>query len=190
MEGFWPAHRAVEWELTGKGLRKRSEIMTTSLMPARASRALKSWFGHDPFRSLQDEMDEMFSRFSERWNGEQGLAGMRIPSVDLSETDGELQIAVEMPGLKPEEIDIDVSGNTVRISGEHKEEKKEEKEEKGRRYHRIERRSGSFFRTVELPCSVEEDKVAAEYKDGVLKVTLPKAEEAKTHKVKVKSNGK
>jgi len=160
--------------------------MSTSLLPTRASRALKSWFGHDPFRSLQEEMDEMLGRFSERWTGEGGLAEMRMPSLDLSETDGEVQLTVDVPGMKPEEIDIEVTGQTVRIRGEHK----EEKEEKGRTYHRIERRSGSVFRSVELPCAVNEDKVVAEYKDGVLKVILPKSEEAKSHKVKVKANGK
>jgi HSP20 family protein len=93
---------------------------------------------------------------------------------------------VDVPGMKPEEIDIEVIGKTVRIRGEHK----EEKEEKGRTFHRIERRSGSVFRSVVLPCAVKEDRVAAEYKDGVLKVTLPKSEEAKSHKIKIKANGK
>jgi len=161
--------------------------MTTSLIPRRASRALTSWFGGDPFRSLQEEMEEMLNRFSERWNGEGALAErVFVPSLDLSETEGEVQLTVDVPGMKPEEIDIEVTGQTVRIRGEHK----EEKEEKGRTFHRIERRSGSVFRSVELPCAVKEDKVAAEYKDGVLKVTLPKSEEAKSHKVKVKAIGK
>jgi HSP20 family protein len=83
-----------------------------------------------------------------------------------------------------------VTGDTVRIRGEHKEEKKEDKEEKGRTYHRVERRTGSFFRAIELPCAVQEEKVTAEYKDGVLKLTLPKCEEAKTRKVKVKAIAK
>ena len=65
-----------------------------------------------------------------------------IPSLNLSETDSELQITMEVPGVNPEEVDIEVTGNTVRIRGEHK----EEKEEKGRTYHRIDRRTGSFLR--------------------------------------------
>ncbi len=157
--------------------------MTTSLVPRRASRALASLFGRDPFRALQDEMHQALSRFSENWTGEEA---MFVPSLDLSETDGELQLTVDVPGMKPEEIDVEVAGQRVRIRGEHK----EEKEEKGRTYHRIERRSGSVFRSVELPCAVKGDKVVAEYKDGVLKVTLPKSEESKSHKVKVKVNGK
>jgi len=163
--------------------RKRKPIMTTSLIPRRVSRALRSRLGRDPFRALQDEMDQMLSRFSESWNGEGAAEGEAVPSLDLSETDGEVQLTVDVPGMKPEEIDIEVTGQTVRIRGEHK-------EEKGRTFHWIERRSGSFFRSVDLPCAVNDDKVVAEYKDGVLKVTLPKSEEAKSHKVKVKANGK
>lgn len=164
--------------------------MSTTLVPHRVARGLSSWFGRDPFRALQTEMDDMLARFSEGWNGDGAHAGAFVPSMDMSETDSELQITMDAPGMKPEEIDIDVTGNTVHVRGEHKEEKKEEKEEKGRTYHRVERRTGSFFRSIELPCGVQEEKVAAEYKDGVLKLTLPKCEEAKTRKVKVKAIAK
>ncbi len=160
--------------------------MTTSLVPNRAARAMKSWFGRDPVRDLYAEMDNMLSQFSERWNDAGGLTETRNPSLDLSETNTEVQITMDAPGMKPEEIEIEVTGETVRIHGEHK----EEHEEKGCTFHRIERRTGSFSRFVELPCAVNEDKVAAEYKDGVLRVTLPKSEAAKTHKVAVKGNGK
>jgi len=161
--------------------------MTTALVPNRAARALRSWFGRDPFfRDLETEMDHMLGRFSDRWLGADGMPEMWNPSLDLSETDGEVQITMDAPGMKPEEIDIEVTGDTVRIHGEHK----EEKEEKGRKFHRIERRTGMFDRMVGLPCNVKEDKVAAEFKDGVLRVMLPKAEGAKTHKVAVKANGK
>ena len=147
---------------------------------------MTSWFDRDPFRNLYAEMENMLSRFSERWNGGDGLTEMWNPSLDLSETDKEILITMDAPGMKPEEIEIEVSGGTVRIHGEHK----EEKEEKGRTFHRMERRTGSFARVVELPCDVKEDMVAAEYKDGVLRVTLPKSEAAKPHKVTVKANGK
>lgn len=161
--------------------------MSTNLIPRRASRALSSILGTDPFRSLQKEMDELLDRFSLRWNGEgRGLEGISIPAMDVSETDGEVQLTVDVPGMKADEINVEVSGRTVQIRGEHK----EEKEEKGRTYHRIERRSGSVYRSVELPCAVNEGKVAAEYKDGVLTVKLPKSEEAKSHKVTVKAVAK
>jgi HSP20 family protein len=160
--------------------------MNTSLVPNRAARAMKSWFSRDPFRDLHAEMDNMLSQFAERWNDVGGLTEMMNPSLDLSETDSEVQITMDAPGMKPEEIEIEVTGDRVRIHGEHR----DEKEEKGRTFHRIERRTGSFARFVELPCAVKEDKVAAEYKDGVLKVTLPKSEVAKSHKITVKGNGK
>jgi len=159
----------------------------TTLIPRRASHALASWFGSDPFRALQNELDEALDRFSLRWSGNGGLPeAVSIPSIDLSETDRELHLTVDLPGMKAEEIGVEVTGRTVKIRGEHK----EEKEETGRTYHRIERRSGSVFRSVELPCAVKEDKVVAECKDGVLTLTLPKSEEAKSHRVTVKAVAK
>lgn len=159
--------------------------MVTSLVPRRAGRELFSEFGRNPFRAVQAEIDDMISRFSGR--DRNAIAeGTYVPSLDLSETDGEMQIKVDVPGIKPEEVDIEVSGNTIRVRGEHK----EEKEEKGRTYHRVERSTGSFFRSIELPCEIKQDDVAANYKDGVLTISLPKCEANKPHKVTVKTNGK
>lgn len=154
--------------------------MSTELS-TRPSGGLTSWFSRDPFRTLRDEMDSMLSRYATDWEGG-WLAGERVPSIDLSESDESLEVKMDLPGIKPEEIDIEVTGDTLRIRGE----RKEEKEEKGKTYHRIERRSGSFSRSLRLPCTVKEDKVAAEYHDGVLSIMLPKTKEAMTHKVKVK----
>lgn len=159
--------------------------MSTALS-RRLSRAMQPIFGGDPFAGLQKEMDDLLSRFQADWGGGDGLPAVTIPAADLSETDDSLQIRMDMPGLKAEEINIEVTGNSIRISGEHK----EEKEEKGRTFHRIERRSGSFARAMTLPVSVKEDKVTAECKDGVLTITLPKTETAKTHRVTVKNIGK
>lgn len=158
--------------------------MSTTLS-RRLSRAMQPLFGADPFAGLQKEMDDLLSRFQADWGGE-GLPAISVPAADLSETDDALQIRMDMPGLKAEEINIEVSGNTIRVSGEHK----EEKEEKGKTYHRVERRSGSFARALTLPAAVKEDKVTAECKDGVLTITLPKTETAKTHRVTVKANSK
>ncbi|MFO0918809.1 MAG: Hsp20/alpha crystallin family protein [Planctomycetaceae bacterium] len=156
--------------------------MTTALSN-RVSRALQPLL--DPFAGLQKEMDDLLNRFQSDWSGDR-FPAITVPAADLSETDDSLQIRMDMPGLKAEEINIEVSGNTIRITGEHK----EEKEEKGKTYHRIERRSGSFARAMTLPAQVKEDKVTAECKDGVLTITLPKTETAKTHRVTVKNNGK
>ena len=90
---------------------------------------------------------------------------------------------MDIPGMEAKDIDIQVNGHLLTISGE----RKEEKEEKGKTYHRIERRSGSFSRSVTLPCPVKEEAVDAQYKNGILMVKLPKAEEAKSKKIAVKS---
>ena len=146
----------------------------------RARRSVTPWSRREPFRSLREEMQDLAGRF---W-GEEGdgwlLGG--APSLDLSETDNSVQVTMDLPGVKASEIDVQVNGNILTVSGE----RKEEKEEKGRTYHRLERRVGSFSRSVTLPCAVQEGETAAECREGVLTITLPKSEEAKTHKIKVK----
>jgi HSP20 family protein len=133
-----------------------------------------------PLVVLRDEMDDLLSRF---FGGEDGwFAGRIVPTVDLAETDEAVLAKLDLPGVNPDEIDISISGNLLTVRGE----RKEEKEEKGKTFHRIERRTGAFSRSLTLPCAVNEDEVAAEYKDGVLAITLPKCEEAKSHKIKVK----
>lgn len=121
---------------------------------------------------------------AERFWGEEGdgWLGGAAPLADLSETESSVQIALDLPGVNPGEIDIQVHGNVLTIGGE----RKEEKEEKGRTYHRLERRIGTFSRSITLPCPVQEGEAAAEYRDGVLTITLPKSEEAKSHRIKVK----
>lgn len=157
----------------------------SSTLSTRLSRAIQPLIGIDPFAGLQKEMDDLLNRFQSDWNGNR-LPAVTIPAADLSETDDELQIRMDMPGLKADDIDIEIAGNSIRISGQHK----EEKEEKGRTFHRIERRTGSFARSVTLPAAIKDDKVTAECKDGVLTITMPKTEAAKTHKVTVKGNSK
>lgn len=152
-------------------------------VPARPSRVTQLPSLLAPFRSLREEMDDLISRFSRDWNG--NLQATYRPPTDIAETAEALEIHLDAPGMKPEDISIEVTGNLLKISGE----RKEEKEEKGKTFHRIERRSGQFYETMTLPCAVKEDKVQAEFHDGVLTITLPKSEDAKTHKVKVKSNG-
>lgn len=154
--------------------------MTTTL-PTRTSHGIGSWFDRTPLSSLREEMNDLFGRFSTDWDGG-FLTGGRVPSLDLSETDGTVEIKLDLPGIKPDEVDIEVTADSIRISGEHK----EEKEEKGKTYHRIERRAGSFSRSVTLPCAIDQENVAAESHDGVLTITLPKTEESKTRKVPVK----
>jgi HSP20 family protein len=116
--------------------------------------------------------------FTEGWFG-----GRLVPTVDLSENPTSVEVRMDLPGLKPEDIDIQLANNVLTISGE----RKAEKEEKGKTYHRVERRRGTFSRSLTLPTAVAEDKVDAEYREGVLTVTLQKTDEAKSRKIKVKS---
>lgn len=153
--------------------------MATSLIP-RLSRALSPFFDRNPFSALEEELDDLLNRYRSEWNGDGSMAVI-APPLDLSETEDAFQIRMNLPGVKAEEVDIQISENTLRISGEHK----EEKEEKGKTFHRLERRIGSFSRSLTLPAAVQADKVSAECKDGVLTVNLPKCEATKTQKIKV-----
>jgi HSP20 family protein len=85
--------------------------------------------------------------------------------------------------VSPKEIDVQVSGNQLIVSGE----RKEEQEEKGETFHRVERRTGRFSRSILLPCDVQDDGVDAKYQEGVLKITLPKTSEATTRHIEIKS---
>jgi HSP20 family protein len=136
----------------------------------------------EPFMALRDELSGFRSRFFEDDDDEGWLTRAMKPSFDMAETDAAIEIKMDVPGMDAKDIDIQVNGSLLTISGE----RKEEEEEKGKTFHRVERRYGSFSRSMTLPCAVNEDKVFAEYKEGVLTVTLPKTEDSKAHKIKVK----
>ncbi|MGQ3686366.1 MAG: Hsp20/alpha crystallin family protein [Candidatus Loosdrechtia sp.] len=133
--------------------------------------------------SLQGEMNRMFDRFFKGWDlSELGLdTGAWVP-IDLSETADSVIVKAEVPGIDPKEIDISIQDSILTIKGE----KKEEKEEKGKTFYRIERRYGSFSRSIDLPASIDPNKVTAEYKNGVLEITLAKKEEVKPKQISVK----
>jgi HSP20 family protein len=105
------------------------------------------------------------------------------PRINFVETDTHFETTVELPGMKPEDFHVELEGNELKISGE----KKEEKEETGKTFHRVERRFGEFRRAIPLSTTVDADKIAAEYKDGVLTVTVPKTEAAKAKKIEIKT---
>jgi HSP20 family protein len=157
--------------------------MSTTL-PARISEKLGLFRRRDPFQVLQQEMDDLITRFSDDWGGD-WLARPFAPLADVSETGDALQVRMDVPGIPGKDIEIEVTGNTLRVKGD----RKEEHEEKGKTWHRLERRHGSFERSVTLPCAVREDKVEASCEEGVLTIRLPKTETAKTHKIAVKGNG-
>jgi len=137
----------------------------------------------DVFGELTRMQEEM-NRFFDDFFGEQrrGMAeGAWLPSVDVSETDSELVVRAELPGMSHEDIEINVQDNILTLKGEKKQEKKEEKEN----FHRLERSYGSFSRSFSLPTGVKPDDIKATFKDGVLQVTMPKAEEAKAKKIAI-----
>jgi HSP20 family protein len=139
-----------------------------------------------PFRELEKmrrEMDRLWDSFFEerpRRRGEE--IGEWLPSLDVSETKGDLVVKAEIPGIDPKDIDISLTNDLLTIKGE----KKQEKEEKEENYHLIERSYGSFTRSIRLPKEVQSDKINASYKNGLLKITFPKSEEAKKKEIKIK----
>ncbi len=141
-----------------------------------------------PFTDIRDQMDRLFSELTEdlgfrpmlrRTPGQEAW----IPPVELSETENEYVIKAEMPGVKPEDIDVDVVGNNVTICGETR----EEKEEQGKNIYRSELRYGQFMRRVPLPGNVKSENAHAEFHHGLLELHLPKMEESKRKKIKVQT---
>lgn len=104
------------------------------------------------------------------------------PKVNVAETDKEVKISAELPGMDEKEIDVSISDGFLTLKGE----KKEEREEKEKNYYRVERSTGYFHRDIPFPCEVDADKVNAVFKKGVLTVTLPKTQKAKGRQIEVK----
>ena len=141
----------------------------------------------DPFRELEDMSDRLNRMFSRpalpRMNGEETIVVADwVPSVDVSETEGGYQIKAEIPDVKKEDVKVTLEEGVLTIQGE----RKQEKEETGKKYHRVERSYGSFVRSFTLLDLVDEEKVNAEFKDGVLNLQLPKSEKAKPKAIEVK----
>ena len=135
---------------------------------------------HDPFASLrvfEDAVTRMLSepRTARPWS----------PAVDIYETENELVLKADLPDVKLDDIDVRVENETLTIKGE----RRFEQQENSKGFHRIERSYGTFVRSFSVPATVETDKVAADYRDGVLTVTLPKKEAAKPRQEKVAIKG-
>jgi HSP20 family protein len=149
------------------------EVVAMELVPWRPFREISS---------LRGEMDKLWDNFfgervlgkafSDEWN----------PSVDISETENNLLIKAELPGLESKDVSVSISGDLLTIKGE----KKKEKEEKDEHHHYIERYAGTFQRSFRLPVNVQSDKVEAAFKNGVLKITLPKVAEARKKAIEIK----
>ena len=138
----------------------------------------------DPFR----EMEDVFDRYSKalswsRLGGSEIMTGGDwAPRVDIAETEKEFIIKAEVPEVKKEEVKISVDNGILSIRGE----RKQEKEEKGKKFHRVERYYGSFTRSFTLPDNVDETKIEASFKDGMLNIQIPKSEKSKPKAIDIK----
>ena len=144
----------------------------------------------DPFRdvvTLRERMNRMFEDvFSGRAEeGKELTTSTWAPSVDIFETERELVLTAEIPGIDEKDVEIKIEDNTLSLKGE----RKFEKETKEENYHRIERSYGSFYRAFTLPNSIDPDRIQATHENGVLKITMPKRDELQPRKVKILKAG-
>jgi len=150
-------------------------------------RSLVPWTGDAirPFESLRREVDSLFDRFWTGGTNDRMLNSLELfnPVASIAETENAYEVTLELPGMKPEDVTVELKDGQLWISGE----KKEELEQKDKRYHSIERRYGQFQRVMDLGRAVNESEIDATFKDGVLKVTVPKSEAAKPKRIEVKS---
>lgn len=131
---------------------------------------------------VQREMNRLFDNFFRTgWQDDHTSLSVWTPAADVAERENEFHVAIELPGVEKNDISITLESNVLTIRGT----KKTEKEEEGREYHRVERRYGSFHRSFSLPAPVQAEKINATFKDGMLNITLPKAEDAKPKQIAV-----
>jgi HSP20 family protein len=135
-------------------------------------RALARW---EPFSELRSRFDRMLDELNDSRQHE------RTPAIDVERENGNLVVRADVPGLKPEEVKIEVEGDILTVSGEHE----ERKEEKDKHYLRRERRYGSFSRSMALPAGVDAKEIKAKTHDGVVEVTVPLPKETKKETVKI-----
>ncbi len=160
--------------------------MKTNLIPWRRKRKTNDWPAtarENPLAELYQRMNDLFTEFFEdgaglvRWDpAESGASMIAMPTFDVAETDKDIDVRVELPGLDEKDIEITLDENILTIRGE----KKQERTEKKKNYYLSECRYGQFHRAVPLPAGIDRDKAKAAFKKGVLRITLPKTEAAQT----------
>lgn len=141
----------------------------------------------DPFRELEDmshRLNRFFNQPEVRELGDNGGLSLAAwtPAIDVQETDAEFLIKADLPDVKKDDVKVQVLDGVLSVAGE----RRQEKEEKGTRFHRVERAYGRFERRLALPADVDTKKIAAEFKDGVLQVHLPKSPAARPQSIDVK----
>ena len=144
---------------------------------------------YDPFRdlrTLQEEVNRLFSTNMTRAFGDEGIGrGAWAPSVDIYENKDQIVLEAELPGMQQEDFDLTIENNVITLRGERRFEKTDESDN----YHRVERSYGTFTRSFTLPQTVSADEAKAEYNNGVLRVTLPKREEASPAGIEISESG-
>jgi HSP20 family protein len=156
--------------------------MTFSMNPwRRESETMPERRGEYPFMSLRREMDRLFDDFLTGWGWRTPATGMEqeqtfMPQLDISEVNDHIRIKAELPGMNPEDVNVNLVNDVLTISGE----KKKEEEEEGENYYRSECMYGSFHRSIRLPSTIKSEDIDAVFEKGVLTITLPKPEETQT----------
>jgi HSP20 family protein len=142
----------------------------------------------EPFRDLMGLQERMNRLFDESFRSARGgaeddwaLGGSWAPAVDIYEKDGNIELKAELPGVDAKDVDVRLENNVLTLRGE----RKFDNEVKRENFHRVERAYGSFSRSFTLPALVDQEKIKAEYKDGILRLTLPTREEAKPKQISI-----
>ena len=151
--------------------------------------AIVRWNPSRDLLNIEREFNRMFSAFNRRFgfsNSDDEMTeyenAVWTPLTDISEDEDNFILKLDLPGVKKEDVKINYENGQLSISGE----RKQETEKKTSKYHRVERSYGKYFRSFNLPSKIKEDKIDAEFKDGQLKITVPKSEEAKPKQIEVK----
>jgi len=147
--------------------------MTRTLVPWKAQ--LPQFFGN-----FEREVESLFEHFFANGNAALGIQAF-APRTTVAETDNAYEVEADLPGMKPEDVQVEMRGNELWLTGE----RKQEKEEKGKNFHRVEQEYGRFERVIPLAAPVSGDKIKAHYQNGVLKVTVPKSEAARPKRVPI-----
>ncbi len=149
--------------------------------------AIQRWHPFTELMSLRQAMDRLFEdSFVRPSRALEALGEIAAPALDIYQTPSEVVVKAALPGVKVEDVSIDITGETLTIKGEHKAEQEVKRED----YLYQERRYGTFSRSVVLPDGLKTDKAEATMEDGVLTLTIPKAEEVKPRAIKVKAKEK
>ena len=144
--------------------------------------AISRW---DPFRDLnvlQERMNRLFQDAGRGWHSDEPAATTTwSPAVDIFETETEIVVKAELPGVDRKDITLNLEKNVLTLKGE----RKFEKETKEENYHRIERAYGGFSRSFSIPATVDDERIRADYRDGILRIALPKKEQVKPKQIRI-----